>query len=141
MPSTKQKHAKRKRTNSAENRSDRREWLERFVEPLMEDIRAAHRLPRYRNEKGETVEGVLLNASECESLLKWWDETRGRTRGRPERLPSLFDDNYREEFDRERQRIIAARGKQRGATKEATATLAVRHGVSFDAMRKRLKRK
>ena len=74
-----------------------------------------------------------------EQLMHWWDEqTTPRRRGRHKLHPSLFGNPYKNEFEREREKIIAARGKERGATKEAITALAERHNVEFDTMRKRI---
>jgi hypothetical protein len=157
MISTKHTRHRAKESPSARGRREHREGLESWLEPLMRELASAARtrrlvrsgragrLARYRTEQDELVQGVLLDVGECRLLAEWWNEVRLRRRGRPEQLPSLFDDSYRNsyrnEFESERQRIIAAAGKEWGATKQATAILAARHDVSFDAMRKRLKRK
>jgi hypothetical protein len=98
----------------------------------------------YKTEDGDSVEGILLDEGACISLLRWWGKLRKPVpRGRPPLPLSSLDigNPYQDEFERERQRIVAARKKERGATKEAIAILAARHRVTFDAMRKRVRGK
>jgi hypothetical protein len=96
----------------------------------------------YRTDDGEFVEGMLLVGDDCELLLRWWGKVRKPVpRGRPRLHPSLFGNPYQEEFELEKQKIIATRKKVRGATKEAIHVLAARHRVNFDAMRKRIRGK
>jgi hypothetical protein len=71
--------------------------------------------------------------------MGWWAEQTTPRRGRHKQLPSLFGNPYREEFVREKKKIIAAGGKERGAIKEAITVLAKRHRVEFDTMRKRIR--
>jgi hypothetical protein len=98
----------------------------------------------YTTEDGDSVEGILLDNGDCYLLLRFWGKLRKPIpRGRP-RVPSSslgIGDLYKEEFERERQRIVSTRKKTRGATKEAIAILAERHRVTFDAMRKRVRGK
>ena len=96
----------------------------------------------YRTEDGELVDGILLDSPACDLLVRWWGKGRKpNPRGRRRALPSLFGNPYREEFEEEKRKIISHRKRERGATKEAIAALAVRHRVSFDAMRKRIREK
>jgi hypothetical protein len=98
----------------------------------------------YKTEDGDSVEGILLDKGDCYLLLRFWGKLRKPIpRGRP-RVPSSslgIGNPYKEEFERERQRIVSTRKKERGATKEAIAILAERHRVTFDAMRKRVRGK
>lgn len=84
--------------------------------------------------------GVLLDDQDCETLAQWWKEFPvTRAKGRPPREPSLFGNPFRQEFEEERQKIISAGGKTRGATKKATAALALKYSIEFETMRKRIK--
>jgi len=96
----------------------------------------------YQTEDGDFVEGILLDQKACLLLLRWWGKLRKPgPRGRPRSSTPLLGNPYKEEFEIERQRIVAVRRKDRGATKEAIAILAARHRVTFDAMRKRIQGK
>jgi len=93
----------------------------------------------YAAADGTREKGVLLSPDEYDELISWWKEqTTPRGKGRRKLHPSLFGNPYKEEFAWERKKIIAAGGKERGATKEAITALAKRHRVEFDTMRKRI---
>jgi hypothetical protein len=113
------------------------------INDLINELRSYQYHARaYFTQDGTSEVGVLLNSNECKLLVRWWEETTNappRRRGRRQLQPSLFGNPYKEEFERERKKIAAARGKARGATKEAIAALAERYKVTFDAMRKRIR--
>jgi hypothetical protein len=111
---------------------------EKMIEQLMQDLDSSYRRQQFITEEGKSIHGVLLDSDECELLVSWWEEMQPRHRGRPKLHPSLFGNPYKEEFEQERQKIVAARKKERGATKQAIAVLAARHRVEFDTMRKRI---
>jgi hypothetical protein len=109
----------------------------------MEGLRDSKELQEYILPDGTAEEGVLLSRDEYERLIDWWDHQTtpppAQRRGRRTLHPSLFGNPYKSEFEEEKQKILKARGKGRGATKEAITTLAKRHRVEFDTMRKRIK--
>lgn len=130
--------------------SKNKEMIARHIEREKHDVeRLLETFQLYWSEKqsygtddGELAEGILLDRKACELLVRWWGRVRKPVpQGRPRALPSLFGNPYLAEFEKEKEKIVAARKKDRGATKEAIAILAARHRVTFDAMRKRVRGK
>jgi hypothetical protein len=108
------------------------------VYSLIDDI--SRREPQdYTAPDGTLEYGVLLSPDEYDDLISWRKKQEPpRGRGRRKLQPSLLGNPYKEEFEREKKKIIASSGRERGAIKKAIASLARRHRVEFDTMRKRI---
>jgi hypothetical protein len=115
------------------------ESQEKEIDHLISDLDSNFRRDWFLTERGEKVEGVLLDADECQLLMDFWRDIKHRRKGRPIKQPSLslFGDTYREEFEREKAKILAT-GEQRGSVQRAIAVLAQRYRIEPDAMRKRI---
>ena len=111
-------------------------WLDNLIHDLAEYYKNKQ---QYFTDNGETKCGILLDEEACKLLVRWWEKSRPRKKGRPAKLPSLFANPFKQEFEQEIEKIKAARGTIRGATKAAIHILAERHRVQFDTMRKRIK--
>jgi hypothetical protein len=132
-----------RKTRKSAYRKTRDELMRELFSQL---IPALQRLPfgyYKRDYKGAVAEsGHLIDLGDYQMLMMYlqW-ASKPRRRGPPElsAFAKLQEwDKYHREFGLVKQEIVAETGKERGSTQAAIDKLALKWGVSKDAVRKRI---